>query len=96
METLLPRNKLIIKTDQQSLKFLTEQKISEDIQHKLFMQLLEFDFTIQYKKGITNKVADALSRKFQSIFSMSQAVPLWAQEIADTYTNDPVFRSILE
>lgn len=89
-------SKLVIKTDQQSLKFITEQKISEGIQHKLLMKLLEFDFTIQYKKGITNKVADALSRKFQQIFSMSQAVPLWAQEIADTYSSDPVYRPIWE
>lgn len=87
---------LIIKTDQQSLKFITDQKITEGIQHKLMMKLLEFDFTVQYKKGITNKVADALSRKFQKIFSMSQAVPIWAQDIAESYLKDDLLKPILE
>ena len=41
---------LIIKTDQQSLKFITDQKIIEGVQHKLMMKLLEFNFKIQYKK----------------------------------------------
>lgn len=87
-------SKLIIKTDQQSLRFITDQKLSDGIQHKLMMKLLEFDFTIQYKKGITNK--DALSRKFQKIFSMSHAIPIWAQELADSYQSDPHFKPILE
>lgn len=43
-------NNLTIKTDQQSLKFITDQKLTEGIQHKLMMKLLEFNFTIQYKK----------------------------------------------
>lgn len=74
-------NKLIIKTDQQSLKFITDQKLTEGIQHKLMMKLLEFDFTIQYKRGVLNRVADALSRKF-SLNSMSQVTPVWAQDKA--------------
>jgi hypothetical protein len=37
---------LHIKIDQQSLKFLTEQKVAEGIQHKLLLKLLEFDYTI--------------------------------------------------
>lgn len=43
-------NELVIKTDQQSLKFITDQKITEGVQHKLMMKLLEFNFTIQYKE----------------------------------------------
>jgi hypothetical protein len=57
-------NKLIIKTDQSSLKYLASQKLLEGIQHKLMLKLLEFDYVIEYKKGIENKVADALSRKY--------------------------------
>ena len=37
---------LIIKTDHQSLKFITEQRISEGIQHKLMLKLFEFTYTI--------------------------------------------------
>jgi hypothetical protein len=39
-------NKLIIKTDQSSLKYLASQKLLEGIQHKLMLKLLEFDFII--------------------------------------------------
>ena len=41
---------LLIKTDQQSLKYITEQKVSEGIQHKLMWKLLEFNYKIEYKK----------------------------------------------
>ena len=47
--------KLIIKTDQQSLKFITDQRLTGGIQHKLMMKLLEFDFSIQYKKVSTTE-----------------------------------------
>jgi hypothetical protein len=36
-------NKLFIKTDQKSLKYLTSQRLLEGIQHKLMLKLLEFD-----------------------------------------------------
>jgi hypothetical protein len=39
-------NKLIIKTDQCSLKYLSSQKMLEGIQHKLMLKLLELDFQI--------------------------------------------------
>jgi hypothetical protein len=43
----------LIKTDQQSLKYITEQKVSEGIQHKLMLKLLEFNYKIEYKKKKT-------------------------------------------
>jgi hypothetical protein len=33
--------------------------VAEGIQHKLMLKLLEFDFTIEYKRGKENKVVDA-------------------------------------
>lgn len=88
--------KLIIKTDQQSLRFITDQRLTEGIQHKLMMKLLEFDFTIQYKKGTLNKVADALSRKVYQLMSVSAAIPIWAQDLYDSYQTDPQYKPILE
>ena len=55
---------VIIKTDQKILKYLGSRKLVEGIQHKLMLKLLEFDYTIEYKKGTNNSAADALSRKF--------------------------------
>lgn len=43
-------SKLIIRTDQQSLKYLSDQKLQEGIQHKLMLKLLQLDHTIEYKK----------------------------------------------
>jgi hypothetical protein len=79
-------NKLIIKTDQRSLKYLSSQRLLEGIQHKLMLKLLEFDFAIEYKKGTENSVADALSRKYTdtenaSCHAISTVVPTWITEV---------------
>jgi hypothetical protein len=54
---------LVIRTDQQSLKYMMIQRLTEGIQHKLLMKLLEFNYTIEYKRGAETSVADALSKK---------------------------------
>ena len=53
----------VIKTNQQSLKFLLEQRIGTPTQQKWFTKLLGYSFIVEYKKGKENKAADALSRK---------------------------------
>lgn len=55
----------VIKIDQQVLKFLLEQKVGTVAQQKWITKLMGFDFSIQYKRGKENKVADALSRRMQ-------------------------------
>lgn len=89
-------NSVIIKTDQQSLKFITDQRITEGVQHKLMMKLLEFNFTIQYKKGSTNRVADALSRMWPKCMAISSVTPLWAEDPITSYKNDPVTKALQE
>mgnify|MGYP003366292506 CR=1 FL=1 len=51
-----------IKTDHEALKYLLEQKLTTTIQKKGLTKLLGLDYTIQYRKGRNNLVADALSR----------------------------------
>jgi hypothetical protein len=53
---------LVIMTNQQSLKYIQDQRLTESIQHKLLVKLLGYNYTIEYKKGKENKVVDALSR----------------------------------
>ena len=53
----------IVRTDHQSLKFLLEQRIATPAQQKWLAKLLGYAFIVEYKKGIENKVADALSRR---------------------------------
>lgn len=60
----LTGKKFLVKTDHQSLRFLLEQqKLTTHIQHKGLTKLLGLDYSIQYQKGVDNKVADALSRR---------------------------------
>nr|KYP35812.1 Retrovirus-related Pol polyprotein from transposon 17.6 [Cajanus cajan] len=52
----------IIKTDHYSLKYILDQRLTTDFQKKWLAKLMEFDFSIEYKKGQDNVVVDALSR----------------------------------
>jgi hypothetical protein len=52
----------IVRTDQQALKFLLEQRVGTLAQQKWVSKLLGYDFSVEYKRGRENKVVDALSR----------------------------------
>jgi len=54
----------VIRTDQKSLKSLTDQAIQTLAQQAWLHKLLGYDFTIEYKPGHDNLAADALSRSF--------------------------------
>lgn len=88
---------LIIRTDQESLKYIHEQKLTQGIQHKLLVKLLGYNYTIEYKKGRENKAADALSRVRQFVGSLtaSSAVPLWITEVVKSYSLDTKYRDII-
>ena len=53
----------VIKTDQQSLKYVLHQRIGTPVQQKWLSKLLGYTFVVEYKKGFENVVADALSRR---------------------------------
>ena len=50
-------------------------------------------YKITYKKGIENRVADALSRvqtqHNPEILAVSLLQPVWLQELVDSYSSDP-------
>jgi hypothetical protein len=55
-------HRFMVKTDHYSLKYLLDQRLATIPQHHWVGKLLGFDFSVEYKPGATNAVADALSR----------------------------------
>jgi hypothetical protein len=55
--------RFVVRTDHYSLKFLLDQRLAMIPQHHWVSKLLGFDFTVEYKPGKNNVVADALSRR---------------------------------
>ncbi|KAL8151213.1 hypothetical protein V2J09_021021 [Rumex salicifolius] len=58
----LTHRPFVIRTDQKSLKYLLEQKVSTPFQHMWLSKLMGYTYAIEYKEGKENYAADALSR----------------------------------
>jgi hypothetical protein len=56
-------SKFIVKTNDNTLKYVLEQKDLSELQQKWVTKVLAFDFDTEYVKGKKNIVADALSRR---------------------------------
>ena len=67
---------------------------------KLMLKLLEFTYTIEYKKGKENVVADALSRKGNPSSSccnnMTVVVPTWTEDVKKSYQGDQDSANLLK
>ncbi|WVZ25959.1 hypothetical protein V8G54_004503 [Vigna mungo] len=61
-------HKFIIRTDHKSLKSLLDQSLHTLEQQAWLHKFLGYDFTIEYKPGTDNMVADALSRPQSQFF----------------------------
>lgn len=85
-------------TDQRSLVQLTEQRLHTPWQQKVFTKLLGLQYTIRYRKGPKNKVANALSRfpepEAQCV-AISTATPAWTQTVAASYLKDPLAQDMI-
>lgn len=55
--------KFIVKTNQSNLRFLLEQREVGAEYQKWLTKIMVFDFEIIYNPGVSNRVADALSRR---------------------------------
>jgi hypothetical protein len=54
-----------INTDDHSLKYFLEQRISSTEQQKWVTKLFGYDYEIIYKKGKENVLVEALSMKYE-------------------------------
>ena len=84
----------MIKTDQKSLKELLEQKLQTPEQQQWLPKFLGYDFTIQYKPGKENIVADSLSR----LFAMAWSTPtgLWLQKVKEFLQQDTTLHDLYD
>ncbi|GJX65905.1 retrotransposon-related protein, partial [Tanacetum coccineum] len=90
--------RFIIKTDQESFKYLLEHKLATPFQQKWISKFFGLDYEMQYKKGVENKVADALSR-IQSGKLLSMMFGSVDSELLDkikaTWISDPVLQKVI-
>ncbi|KAG8495472.1 hypothetical protein CXB51_013116 [Gossypium anomalum] len=83
-----------IRTDHQSLRFLSDQVAITPLQQRWVAKMLGCNFEVSYRKGINNKVADALSCQPQleqcQCFqvSISSAISGLLEQVQQLYTTD--------
>jgi hypothetical protein len=96
-KSYLQHGEFTIVTDHKSLLHLADQKLTNDIQHKAFLKLLGFQYSIVYRKGRENSVADALSRQHHTaeVQAISVSRPRWLEVIVDYYDTDPEAKKLL-
>ncbi|KAJ9555024.1 hypothetical protein OSB04_009638 [Centaurea solstitialis] len=72
-------NHFTVRSDQQSLKFLLEQRVVEPEYQHWMSKLMGYNFSIVYKPGSANKAADALSRKSEATELSNLSIPQWIE-----------------
>lgn len=87
----------IIRTDHQSLLHFTDQKVVSRIQQKALMKLMDLQYKILYKKGISNVAANALSRILEgsSLLAISISTPSWLEKLQQGFEDDPQAKQLL-
>lgn len=93
----LQHNQFLIRTDHKCLLHLTEQRVASRIQHKAMVKLMDFKYQIQYKKGINNAAADALSSCVgdEEVNAISECVPAWVQRLKEGYQENQEDQQLL-
>lgn len=96
----LTGSKFTIRTDQKSLKHLLEQRAVSVEQQKWASKLLGLNYTIEYRPGRENRVADALSRipEKEEMLELQLTAPLTfdKEELASQVAQDEVLQYIIK
>lgn len=89
----LQHQEFLILTDYHSLVHLDDQRLHTPWQQRAFTKLLGLQYKIGYRKGSSNAVADALSRREVGeggqLSAISVSTPTWLQEVTKGYEQDP-------
>ena len=90
----LQNDEFLIHTDQRSLVHLEDQRLATPWQQKIMSKLLGMRYRIVYKRGVDNRVADALSRRpgppQGDLASITVTVPAWLDSVQQGYNEDPM------
>ena len=79
----------IIQTDHQSLKWLDKIENPSGRLARWAMELSQWDFDIEYRKGTENNVADALSRQPLEVCETNLPTDKWYDKMYKAVTEDP-------
>jgi hypothetical protein len=91
--------RFMVRTDHYSLKFVLDQRLATIPQHHWVGKLLGFHFTVEYKTGRTNTVADALSRcDTDDALGMAVSAPHFdfVDRLRAAHDTDPALRALRE
>lgn len=82
----------MVRTDQRSLKYLLEQRITTPAQARWLSKILRYDYVIEYKKGIENQGADSLFRVVEFQFlSISAPRADWWPTLQQEVQQEPFY-----
>lgn len=98
-EQYLMGRHFIIRTDNQPLKFLIEQKLTTPSQYTWLEKLMAYDYEIQYKPGKTNIVVDALSRVYSSevgLHALSTISIEFLRKVKASWQDDQQLEAIIQ
>ena len=91
----LAYKEFVVYTDHQALKYLSSQKKLSGRHVRWSSFLDEFNFSLKYKTGETNVVADALSRRTLILTIMSSQV-IGFEELKNQYQTDSYFSQVVK
>lgn len=86
---------LTVRTDQKSLKYLLEQRITTPAQTRWLPKILGYDYEIEYTRGPENQDAGSLSRVIEFQFT-SISVPWedWWPKLQEEVQQDPFYKKL--
>ncbi|KAD2805797.1 hypothetical protein E3N88_39174 [Mikania micrantha] len=91
--------RFLVYTDQKSLKFLLQQRVTTPDQQNWVAKLLGYDFEIHYKSGRMNRAADALSRQaeYGQVNTLCSG-PVWVQgaQLIEEAQGDPHIQEVMQ